>query len=83
MQGKIAFKSGLQLMTMVMKTTVMKTLTLWSRIKLTNDNLADSEEEEDTPMDLVSHSDAANSLELALRYVGQHAAVTPTNQSQI
>ncbi|GBM25977.1 hypothetical protein AVEN_223112-1 [Araneus ventricosus] len=40
------------------------------------DNL---EESEDISTDLVSPADAASALQLVLRYVEQHAAVTPTD----
>lgn len=39
----------------------------------------DSEEEGDAPTDVVSHTAAASALDLALRYVEQHAAATPTD----
>lgn len=38
----------------------------------------ESEDNEESP-DLVSHADAANALDLALRYVEQHAAATPSD----
>ncbi|GBO44516.1 hypothetical protein AVEN_23090-1, partial [Araneus ventricosus] len=37
------------------------------------------ESDEDASTNLVSNADAARALDLALRYVKQHAAATPTN----
>ncbi|KAG2460265.1 JERKL protein, partial [Polypterus senegalus] len=39
----------------------------------------DSEEEGDAPTDVVPHTAAASALDLALRYVEQHADATPTD----
>ncbi|KAG2463247.1 JERKL protein, partial [Polypterus senegalus] len=39
----------------------------------------DSKEVEDAPTDVVPHTAAASALDLALRYVEQHADATPTD----
>ena len=43
------------------------------------DNPEDTDEGEDASKDLVSHSDAASALELALRYVEQHPSAMPND----